>query len=1570
MASPDDLKNFVENLLSGFDPTIDLSPGSPAETQIVQPILDRFSDDPFSVDIPSFLRDRLVQEFPDLAADNGGQLEDLLTNPLQLFLEPFKREIESVKINQSVNNADLMADAEADALGANFFENREAGDFAGGLVRLYFAAPSTVNVTTDKRAYTNTGLNYFPVENFKITTAQMLFNRQGNLYFMDVTVQAENPGDQYNAKAGDIANIDDVPGVVKVSNLSDFTDGSPREDNATYLGRIPEALTERSLVTERGVEARIPDLFTSVRALSVIGAGDPGMDRDILKGTSEGFLHLAGSAVYYGEWLIISNLIYRDAGPSGDVVIQEGDLVRFKPGSGATVYEALVTLVVPATTLGGSTEYILILDSTFPITSPTSGSFALFKSGFITISEVPGGIAADVQVPDGTVHLGGHTDVFVRPNSDTVLQSSLPNITDDAPILAIAGDAVSNLQINGSGPSPTNVVVSAGTSPINFVSAGVREGDIAVIETSALAGSYRILSVGDPSPQSLRLDTLFTQTQTQLRARVVRSIHIDVVEPKIPKLPFNTGSVSDLSTTVGSALFRMSIINIQSFGAVVGDTIRILDGPDAGDFTIVGFDVILGGQGPIVDRAAGASTANLRYEVFTASAGLTRPLVRIKKIEILDSTNQGTGITVPYGDAVDVRPTCDLQGASNEVRVLDSQLFVFPDAAGLLPVINLASIAGTGHDARFSQDIESHDGFYRKIDTQAGGNPITENEINIPPFVWNGVTDKLLAFTTRKDPNFTAFPSGDNRTSDLAEAKIGDSLTILDGPNQGSYLIVDHRVLDIWSVSSPGHQKIALIEVDPPLPIDPVKTMLRLIGDVTPGSAITDTEFLKIFEYSSDFFNPSGFWALLQTRLQAVMAALSITISNGDLDTLTRSLSFTGYSVGPSARGTARVYFQEPVSAEFSSGSDPTRFVDLLQSNRLFRLDPHLPDAQILPESEEQTAPSQWNRNTSEKWFANGGSPDAMAFLSTGLGYVKRGVKDGDVFEFFSSINDFPSRDRMQSSWICTTQAGSNIITMVLPAVPGHRTAIEPGQLFFIDSGPDIGAYTITEVITDELGGGSNPNRPIVRFRIDKTMTHSTLGVPGDSATTARPAMPNNFSSGTAITLSAQSRLYHADMVNAVPNTDWVSVYAVNDVAVEKFGDDVAYLGTFAVIAQAVDPGPGPPSGPYVVLDRTPGFPDASTTPATAYPASATVFWVIHQAPGTTPTATSGGGTALSDQFVRGRLYAAVPETRVVNIPWGTGNPLIDHVPDVLPSDPNYPLSQEQLLLKNTSGADSPISDASAFLAVMNQSFYQHQAPYRILRSGVHRISSTAVALQREGALYFVDLPIIGYGPQLEMNIPENTALAIKENAKIDGYKLVVENPIFTFSDQEQVSIVMPSSILPVGSTPGIANEINLAGQTIQVTYDSAPLVEELQRFFNSPLDRVVVANYLLRHFLPAYVFLDAAYVSGSDTSVVAPDLINYINTIPPSVNQLVASQVENLIVRRGATKVVLPITLVALVHDINRKIRGLRSQNSIGAGDVPIFSGTYAQTYFIAGPDTSLTQPRPDGEQVFLKRT
>lgn len=139
MAFEDELRSFIEARLLAYDPGIDLSANSPAQLKIVEPTLLRFGTDPFSTDIATFIRDRMTQEFPDMDPDGGGMVEDILAKPLQLLLEPFKREIENVKNGASLANAGIMSEEEANALGANWFTDRDEGDFASGIVRLYLS---------------------------------------------------------------------------------------------------------------------------------------------------------------------------------------------------------------------------------------------------------------------------------------------------------------------------------------------------------------------------------------------------------------------------------------------------------------------------------------------------------------------------------------------------------------------------------------------------------------------------------------------------------------------------------------------------------------------------------------------------------------------------------------------------------------------------------------------------------------------------------------------------------------------------------------------------------------------------------------------------------------------------------------------------------------------------------------------------------------------------------------------------------------------------------------------------------------------------------------------------------------------------------------------------------------------------------------------------------------------------------------------------------------------------------------------------------------------------------------
>jgi hypothetical protein len=299
MASAD-LRTFLTDRLQALDPTIDLRAGSPALLEFIEPVLSYLGTDPFDTNVDSFITDRLRQEFPDIYAGDPSAVRDLFIKPLIVFLEPFKREIQTIRRNQSLIDPSLLSDDDAEALVANVFDTRSKGGIATGVVRVFYASPMSVSVELSTKFFTSNGLNYFPVTPTSITAESMVFNREGALYYMDIPVKAESSGDGYNIEIGSVVGVTGLYGTAKVTNTRAFSNGSTSLDTASFVAQARESLNERSLNTRRGANARIRTAFQgSVRAIQVIGARDEEMERDLLVGSSTGQAWLTGQVSVY-----------------------------------------------------------------------------------------------------------------------------------------------------------------------------------------------------------------------------------------------------------------------------------------------------------------------------------------------------------------------------------------------------------------------------------------------------------------------------------------------------------------------------------------------------------------------------------------------------------------------------------------------------------------------------------------------------------------------------------------------------------------------------------------------------------------------------------------------------------------------------------------------------------------------------------------------------------------------------------------------------------------------------------------------------------------------------------------------------------------------------------------------------------------------------------------------------------------------------------------------------------------------------------------------------------------------
>lgn len=187
---------------------------------------------------------------------------------------------------------------------------------------------------------------------------------------------------------------------------------------------------------------------------------------------------------------------------------------------------------------------------------------------------------------------------------------------------------------------------------------GASVGDSVVIETGSDAGIYTIRKIGTTigTDDTLILDRDLTNTVTPngsgdgsgLRYRLDDSIQLDLINPRNPKIPI--GSIfpgGDLNTVANSNVVTSSTTNFLLAGVEIGDTIEI-DGGAYAIRAVQANQLTLGSEVP-------STRFNTDYSIYQSFDGVELPMLRVKEVELLDSSNQPTGVTVPYGDVVDIR---------------------------------------------------------------------------------------------------------------------------------------------------------------------------------------------------------------------------------------------------------------------------------------------------------------------------------------------------------------------------------------------------------------------------------------------------------------------------------------------------------------------------------------------------------------------------------------------------------------------------------------------------------------------------------------------------------------------------------------------------------------------------------------------------------------------------------------------------------------------------------------------------------------------------------------------------
>jgi len=434
------IRDLLVQKLEEFDPSDDVSVGSSLYTKVVQPVFSALGTDPFDTDIEEFLKTRFRQEYPTIVVDDGAPIVDLLIRPLQLLFEALKREIQQLRLGQSVNYRDQMRLTDAEDLAANFFVTRRSGSRASGSVRLYFTSPTYVSILASVEFSTPAGLVFVPTIPQFFRPETLLLQTSGSFYYVDVGVVALETGDSYNVGEGEISLVSGISSASRVTNLYAVGGGSNEETATELLTRTETSLTERSLNTRRGMVARILTDFPSIRTASVVGYGDPEMKRDVVTGGGHGRTIASGMSFVVSQFVIMFSM-YEDRGEAGTDRVAVGDkidlnywkfLYDVEPENAHEIFTIdevvfdsrdditnLPTILILRID-GSPTKTLAPISGALPGILP--GVFSVITTeGAITISDIPGGITkADrgdgtIAIVDNEIHIGGHYDVWLRP---------------------------------------------------------------------------------------------------------------------------------------------------------------------------------------------------------------------------------------------------------------------------------------------------------------------------------------------------------------------------------------------------------------------------------------------------------------------------------------------------------------------------------------------------------------------------------------------------------------------------------------------------------------------------------------------------------------------------------------------------------------------------------------------------------------------------------------------------------------------------------------------------------------------------------------------------------------------------------------------------------------------------------------------------------------------------------------------------------------------------------------------------------------------------------------------------
>lgn len=227
----------------------------------------------------------LEAKFPDLDLREGTGLRDLVLRPTGYAMALLRKASQYYFSNNTLRGttADTPEDMVNDIM-SNWFLERHIGTRAVISARLYFARTKNVTLGSNIFFSPDNSLRFFPITTTTYPASSLQYDPYTNEWFLDVILQAEAPGTEYNLGSGSLlyfANFDPYFLHAEIGYLSQPSQAG--ETNEEYIARAENAISTRNLVNNPSIISNLQAAFSVLDEILPVGYGHEDMIRDLIK---------------------------------------------------------------------------------------------------------------------------------------------------------------------------------------------------------------------------------------------------------------------------------------------------------------------------------------------------------------------------------------------------------------------------------------------------------------------------------------------------------------------------------------------------------------------------------------------------------------------------------------------------------------------------------------------------------------------------------------------------------------------------------------------------------------------------------------------------------------------------------------------------------------------------------------------------------------------------------------------------------------------------------------------------------------------------------------------------------------------------------------------------------------------------------------------------------------------------------------------------------------------------------------------------------------------------------------